>query len=766
MSCDRPFELPSFYVPWPARLNPHVDTARAHTKAWAREVGILDTPCEDETPEIWTEAAFDAMDYALLCAYTHPDTTAEELDLVTDWYVWVFYFDDHFLDVYKRPGDEEGGRAHLERLALFMPLDLAGAPPEPTNPVERGLADLWHRTVPTKTLEWRRRFWIASKQALDESDWELRNINAKRVANPIEYIEMRRKVGGAPWSAHLVEHANFVEVPDRVCESRPMRVLKETFADAVHLRNDIFSYDREVNDEGELSNCILVLETFFGIDTQAAADMTNDVLSSRLHQFENTAATEVPALFEEEGLAAPERAAIALYVKGLQDWQSGGHEWHMRSSRYMKPRDEEGSSPLGGPTGLGTSAARAFRSPTPQSTGLTRLRAHTHVPHEEVEPLAMPDLTRPFPARVNPGYEEAHRDTIGWCRAMGMLATLPGRPGSGIWTERQLDGFDFCQATARFFPDAPAEQLVRASRWVVWGTYADDYFPRVYGDRRDMAGAKVFNARLSLFMPLDGVSLPPPSTPVERGLAELWLDTAPLLSLAERAAFRNVVERTFTSWLWELQNHIQNRTPDPVDYIEMRRWTLGAELMMLLGRLETGERLRPEVLTSRPLLALENAAKDYAGLLNDIASYYKEVRFEGELNNGVLVTEGFLGIEPQQAAQVVADLMTQRIAEFRHVLSSELPSVVERFELDDAARAALAERVESIQNWVAGMFDWTLMSARYAPAHVERRYAAEREVAVEPAAPAGFARPSGRGTDSACVAARLSSTMEQASLVA
>ena len=39
----------------------------------------------------------------------------------------------------------------------------------------------------------------------------------RRVSNPIEYIEMRRKVGGAPWSAHLVEHANFVEVPDRIC---------------------------------------------------------------------------------------------------------------------------------------------------------------------------------------------------------------------------------------------------------------------------------------------------------------------------------------------------------------------------------------------------------------------------------------------------------------------------------------------------------------------------------------------------------------------
>ena len=142
-SAQHPFRLPDFYIGWPARLNPGVETARLHTKAWAREIGILDAPPADGTPEIWSEAKFDAMDYALLCAYTHPDTLAPELDLVTDWYVWVFYFDDHFLDVYKRPGDDEGGRAHLQRLPLYMPLDLADTPPEPTNPVERGLADLW-----------------------------------------------------------------------------------------------------------------------------------------------------------------------------------------------------------------------------------------------------------------------------------------------------------------------------------------------------------------------------------------------------------------------------------------------------------------------------------------------------------------------------------------------------------------------------------------------------------------------------------------------
>ena len=82
---SQPFKLPEFYVPWPARLNPHLEGARTHSKTWAREMGILDPPGEGDIPEIWDEAKFDAMDYALLCAYTHPDTPSDELDLVTDW---------------------------------------------------------------------------------------------------------------------------------------------------------------------------------------------------------------------------------------------------------------------------------------------------------------------------------------------------------------------------------------------------------------------------------------------------------------------------------------------------------------------------------------------------------------------------------------------------------------------------------------------------------------------------------------------------------
>ncbi len=83
------FTLPDFYMPWSARSNPHAGRARSHVRAWAQDVGILGSP-----HSVWDEHDFDGADYASFTASVHPDATAGELDLLTDWYVWLFYLDN------------------------------------------------------------------------------------------------------------------------------------------------------------------------------------------------------------------------------------------------------------------------------------------------------------------------------------------------------------------------------------------------------------------------------------------------------------------------------------------------------------------------------------------------------------------------------------------------------------------------------------------------------------------------------------------------
>ncbi|MFF4647941.1 germacradienol/geosmin synthase [Streptomyces sp. NPDC001389] len=714
---QQPFQLPEFYVPYPARLNPHLEEARTRTKGWARGLGML------EGSGVWEERDLDSHDYALLCAYTHPDCDAAALSLVTDWYVWVFFFDDHFLEMYKRSQDRDGATAYLDRLAAFMPMDLAEGFPEATNPVEAGLADLWARTVPAMSADWRERFALSTKNLLDESMWELANIDIGRVANPLEYIEMRRKVGGAPWSAGLVEYVA-AEVPARVAHARPLAVLRDAFSDAVHVRNDIFSYQREVTDEGELSNAVLVLETFLGCSTQQAAEISNDLITSRLLQFEQTALAELPRLFADHALAPDEIAAVLAYVKGLQDWQSGGHEWHMVSGRYMN----EGARPTARlslpflPSGLGTSAFDLGSVFTRRSVEMRR-RSFSFTPFERTGPSVIPDIRLPFELSLSPHLAHAREGSVQWARSMGLLEPQPGDPGSAIWTEQKLRGYDFALCAAGIDPDATAGELLLSACWLTWGTYADDYYPLVFGRSGNIAAAKATTARLLSMMPPDGAGPgPEPVTVMERSLADLWERTVAGMTGAARAEFRATMVDMLQSWVWEVENLAHRRVPDPVDYAEMRRRTFGSQLTMYMCRLgHEGRGVPEEIYRSGTVRSLENAAADIGCLVNDIFSYQKEVEFEGDLHNHLVVTRNFFDIGYPEALRICHSLMERRVEEFQHIVATRLPRLCEDRKLDAAARAGLDAYAGELGDWLAGVLNWHLKARRYREEDLRRQ---------------------------------------------
>jgi germacradienol/geosmin synthase len=709
----QPFELPDFYVPWPARLNPNLDASRLHSKAWAQEMGILGAPESESSSKIWSEHDFDKHDYALLCAYIHPDVESLMLNLMTDWNVWAFYVDDYFFQFYKQPKDHKGAKKYLDRVLVFMPADLSPLPAA-TNPMERGLADLWLRTAPAKSEAWRSRIIESTRSLLQAFIWELDNISQQRLANPIEYIEMRRQVGAALWSADLVEHAMFVEIPDRIAATRPMQVLKSTFADAVHLRNDIFSYQREVVKQGEFTNAVLVIEHFLGVDTQRAVNLVNDLLTSRLQQFEHTVLTELEPLFEEYKVDPLEQANVFTYIRGLQDWQSGAHEWHIQTSRYMNPSAGQASTyggfPIPGLSGLGTAAMR-IRAGT---LGLNRFKKYAHIPYQKVGPTRLPEFYMPFTPRINPHFETASRHSKAWARQMGMLDIHPGYPHGFIWDEHRFDVNDLALFNALCVPNATVDELNLDACWMVWGTYTDDYFAQVYGHTHNMVGARIFYARLLQFMPLDGTSQASIAlTPTERGLAELWSLTTATLSVGEKCSFRKVIENMIGGWLWELSNRFQNRIPDLIDYIEIRHKISGSEFTLVLPGSVQGFGIPSEVYRTSTMQELSNAAIDYVWLTNDIFSYQMEIEFEGDIHNGVLIIQNFLGCDRMQAVEIANDLMTARMKQFEHIVMTELPILFDDFNLDDKAREQMLAYVEDRKQFMSGSLQWHRKTGRY-----------------------------------------------------
>ena len=270
---------------------------------------------------------------------------------------------------------------------------------------------------------------------------------------------MRRKVGGAPWSAGLVEHAVGAEVPDVIAASRPMRVLRDTFADGVHLRNDLFSYQREIEDEGELSNGVLVLETFLGCTTQQAADAVNDLLTSRLQQFEHTSLTELPAAACRARARPGGAAGVLAYVKGLQDWQSGGHEWHVRSSRYMNGARTAARAP-----GLGGSRDWAPR----RRPGCTGRAEAAPQPHPRPVPAGRPvAAARPVHA-VHRAAQPAPGRRAAQPRGVGAADGHPRRTRSrAVWDEEKLVAYDLAalRGAASTRTPRPRSSTCRRAGW-------------------------------------------------------------------------------------------------------------------------------------------------------------------------------------------------------------------------------------------------------------------------------------------------------------
>lgn len=298
---------------------------------------------------------------------------------------------------------------------------------------------------------------------------------------------------------------------------------------------------------------------------------------------------------------------------------------------------------------------------------------------------------------------------------MGMLE-------EGVWDEDKLAAYDLALCSAGIDPDATPEALDLSAHWLAWGTYADDYYPLVFGARRDLAAARLATARLSACMPCDGEETTVvPVTGMERGLTDLWARTTAGMTPDQRRALRDSVDKMTESWVWELSNQLQNRIPDPVDYLEMRRDTFGSDLTLGLCRRGQGPAIPPEIYRTGPVEALEKAAMDYACLTNDVFSYQKEIEYEGELHNAILVVQNFFGCDYPAALGIVHDLMTQRMQQFEHIISHELPVLYDDFALSTEAREAMANYVADLQNWLAGILHWHREVDRYKAPFLARR---------------------------------------------
>ncbi|CAM5315619.1 hypothetical protein SABIM44S_00252 [Streptomyces abikoensis] len=317
-----------FFCPFPLRMSPDAERARAHTRAWCQDMGMAPT---EGAAELWDTYRLDLWSS---CVWWY--CTGDLLDLVTDWGTWGVMLDD-VLEV----NDPALIRGAVDEMNQIFEHNDPGALEDDAGPFTVALSDLWQRTREQgMSLRWQRRtadrfsrfldsylrdaayrrdgFWPSVEHYLDNRMWSTASL-ANMCFNDL---------------AHRCEHG------DAVVTHPVLHAMQRATADHIALVNDVTSVHREAAWNDHI-NVIPLIQRQYRCTQEEAIRHAVAMADQRMHAF-LALEQALPGLCAGLDAGPGERECIGHLTRGLRSWMSGNIEYHLISPRY-----EERPLPVG-----------------------------------------------------------------------------------------------------------------------------------------------------------------------------------------------------------------------------------------------------------------------------------------------------------------------------------------------------------------------------------------------------------------------------------
>ncbi|MFI9627698.1 terpene cyclase [Streptomyces sp. NPDC052042] len=310
-------ELPDIYCPFPQRTNPHVPHTRAHLNAWIRNTGLVHRDSARER--------FEQADFGAFVGMVYPTADAEKLDLVADWFVWLFLVDDQLDDGHLGRSPE---RVRDVVAMMRSVIDGAGAAPSGELPAAVvALVDLWERTTPQTAAHWRARFcWHLTKYLTTTTTWEAGNRAAGVVPSEETYIAQRRHTGAIHVCMDLIEIVAGIEAPESIHNDSRFITALEAACNVVCWANDVYSYEKE-QVLGEIHNLVHLVRHHRGYGKHQALEHVCAETDRETRRFLAAEAELLSSYPQLSGMLLP-------YLDGMRSWMRGNLDWSRQTPRY------------------------------------------------------------------------------------------------------------------------------------------------------------------------------------------------------------------------------------------------------------------------------------------------------------------------------------------------------------------------------------------------------------------------------------------------
>ncbi|MFS0696856.1 terpene synthase family protein [Streptomyces nitrosporeus] len=312
-------ELPDIYCPFPQRSNPHVAHTRAHLDEWTRRTGLVHRES--------ARARFEQADFGSFVGMVHPTASPEHLDLVADWFVWLFLVDDQ-LDDGHLGRNPERVRDVVARMRAVVEGTAPRVPPGEEAPAALvALADLWERTVPRAAPHWRTRFTGHLMTYLTmTTTWEAGNRATGAVPSEAAYISKRRHTGAIHVCMDLIEIVAGIQAPEAVHGDPRFVTALEASCNVVCWANDVYSYEKEQM-LGEIHNLVHLVRHHRGYDERQALEHVCAAIATETERF-LTAEDELLEVFPQL------TRTLVPYLDGMRSWMRGNLDWSRQTPRY------------------------------------------------------------------------------------------------------------------------------------------------------------------------------------------------------------------------------------------------------------------------------------------------------------------------------------------------------------------------------------------------------------------------------------------------